>query len=242
MIQFFFAMLFQIINSNCKSDASSYAIEVIEYNSKQYYHNDTNLIKPFWNFSDKIWFWDSLAIEEVRELNITEEYKGASHKSYDIRHYRFCDLRKKSVYEFCTFEENPQFLRKYSFNDSLPVIGGWGFNFSRKFDKMEKVIYLTDTLINNRVNKRATIIQTINNIPYEIYCLFDCSRKGTCFDLSLGVSEKVGCPLVYYYYSSPLRKGLHMTSEVNLLRNHLTEKEEKVFNAWKKYAEMNPVK
>jgi hypothetical protein len=216
-------------------------IQVFEFITKHYEPAATELSKPFWDFKETIWFADSFAIEEIRQLNILEDSKGITCQSYDIRHYRFSDLRKQAIYEFARFNDTATLIRKYSYGDSVPVVGGWGFNYTRHWDYQGTTEAMPDTAIDNVAYKQAKIFRTVNNIPYIIFCYFNCDKMGTVFNLDPDLSKTIGCPLVKIYWSTPQKKGLHMTSELNFLSNSLTKEEQKVFTAWEKYAKENPV-
>jgi hypothetical protein len=215
-------------------------VEVIEYTTKHYYHQDSNLVNPFWDFKEKIWFADSFAIEEVRQLNIIEDSKGHNCKSFDIRHYRFSDLKKQLVYEFRYWGDTSTFIRKYNYRDST-LVSGWGFNFPRRLDTLGLMMNMKDTVFGNKTYKRAILSKNLNDIPYNVYCYFDCNRTGTHFDFCPALSNQLGCPLVKFYYSSPKRTGLHMVCEVKLVSNELTVEEQTVFNTFKLFAQNNPV-
>jgi hypothetical protein len=217
-----------------------HSIEITEYTTRHYYHQDTNLVNPFCDFKEKIWFADSFAIEEVRQLNIIGDSKGNNCKRFDIRHYRFSDLKKQIVYEFRYWGDTSTIIRKYNYRDSV-LVSGWGFNLPRRLDSLGTTIFLSDTSFNQKKFKRALISKTINEIPYRVICYFDCTRTGTPFDLSPGLSKKATCPLVKFYYSSPKRTGLHMVCEVKLVSNELTAEEQNVFSTFKLFAQNNPV-
>lgn len=242
----FFNLFLAIIFASCASGQPTRGVkmankaEVIEYIAKQYYPADTALLKPFWEFNDKVWVKDSFAIEEVRQLDIQENYKGVvTSQEYILCHYRFTDLRKGFVYEFGDFSDTALLIRKYTFGDSVKVFGGWGFNHNRISDGTSAI--LPDTLIDNITYKRVKVSRGTTDMPYTVLCYFRCDKKGTIFDLIPSLSKAVGCPLVKIYISSPVRKGLHLIHGVKFVADTLTENELKVFTAWEKYAAMNPV-
>ena len=215
--------------------------EVIEYITQHYQPDAKDLSTPFWIFKDKAWFKDSMAIEEIRELNIQEAANGKTTQEYIIRHYRFSDLRKRAVYEYISFSDTATLIRKYSYSDSVQVIGGWGFNYIRHLNYQGIVEKLPDTVIGDKDYKRTIISRYVNDLPYTIICYFRCDKKGTIFNMDPTLSKTIGCPLVKLYWSSPIKKGLHMSTEVNFLSDTLTVEEIKVFTAWGNNANDNPV-
>jgi hypothetical protein len=219
--------------------ASVKNIQVVEYITQHYEPAANDLSNPFWSFKDKIWFKDSVAIEEVRQLNIHENAKGIKSQEYAIRHYRFSDLRKGVVYEYKSFSDTATLIWKYAYRDSVQVIGGWGFNYVRHGDGTYEI--LSDTVIDDISYKRAKVSRGTKELPYIIICYFRCDKKGTIFNLDPFLSDIIGCPLVKIYNFSPVKKGLHITSEVKFLPDTLTSEELKVFAAWEKYANENPV-
>jgi hypothetical protein len=215
-------------------------IEVVEYIVKQYYPDAPNLSKPFWDFREKCWFADSFAIEEIRQLNITENTKGIKSQRFDIRHYRFTDLRKQMIYEFNTFTDSAKLIRKYAYSDSVPVVSGWGFNKAKNWEYKGNTELIADTIYDNNPYKRAKITKVLNDIHYTLLCYFDCARSGTIFNMDPDLSAKTGCPLVKLYYFSPQKKGLHMTLEVKFISSSLTKEEKKIFDAWRNFTDVNP--
>lgn len=142
---------------------------------------------------------------------------------------------------FLRWSDTTSLIRKYSDHDSVPEVAGWGFHFYRCPDTTGTTVFLSDTLLHQKHFKRAVISKSINGIPCPVECFFDCSRPHSPFDLSPGLSQQAGCPLSRLYYSSPLRTGLHFTSEVKLVSPELTPAEQQVFNTYKAYAGKNPV-
>ncbi len=221
-----------------QSAAPGKKIEVIEYIAHQYYPTDTTLAKPFWDFNDKIWFKDSLAIEEVRFIKMHEEPGGISCLEYPISHYRFSDLRKGFIYEFNSFRDSAGLIRKYTYADSIMPVGGWGFNYNRNGDGTH--VLLPDTVIDNVSYKRAKISRGTEDQPYIVLCYSRCDKKGTVFNLIPNLSTVIGCPITRTYVFSPRRIGLHLTQEVKFIADTLTAAEQRVFDAWEKYATLHP--
>lgn len=211
--------------------------EVVEYVTKHYKPDSRDLSTPFWEFKERIWVSDSFAIEEVRYINIEEDGYGKEKQSFSILHYRFSNLKKGWIYEYKNFSDTATLIRKYSYSDTIKVVGGWGFNYPRTGLSRENLINIQDTDINNASYKRLIVNRMDKDIPYTTICYFSCNKKGTIFSLDYSLSKIIGCPLVKIHNFSPLQKGLHITSEILFIRDYFLENEQKVFNAWKKKSE-----
>lgn len=216
--------------------------QVIENRHIQYHPADTALSKPLWDYSQKLWYQDSLAIEEVRYIKIATDSKNNTVKEYPIMNFRFNDLRKRTVYEYQNLSDTAKLIRKYSFDDtSIQMTGGWNFKHIRNWGHNGPATHLPDTIIDNVIYNRKSFFRGDEKFPYIMICYFRCDKKETIFTLDPFISKEIGCPLVKMYHYSPINKGMHIFSEVKIFANKFTPEEQKVFDTWKKYAEDNPV-
>lgn len=216
--------------------------EVIEY--KLYHHNpagdETSLI--FSPSIEKIWYRDSMAIETVSSGHTFIDKNGIREEN-SILWYRFNDLRSASVFEFKTFTDTARLIRKYSYLDtSIQIISGWNFPYKRKWVYRGDPESMADTVIDNISFKRFRLHTGSVKMPAIMICYFRCDKKGTIFTHDPYLSQLAdGCPLTHLYYYPVLKKGLHITADVRFVSDSFTAIEEKVFDAWAKYAKENPV-
>ncbi len=215
--------------------------QVVEYKSQFYDTVGNGFSKPFMIFKEKIWYKDSMAIESVSSQNIITDTNMKTTEQLIIIHYRFSDLRSRLVYEYKNFSDTAAIIQKYSYDDTIPILGGWNFKWLRKTDYNGTPEALPDTNIDNISYKRIRLSKITPDNSYAVICYFRCEQKGTVFNFDPSLSEKVGCPLVKKYYFSLSQKGKANSSEINFLSNRFTTEELKVFDAWEKNIKQYPV-
>ncbi|MBL7729542.1 MAG: hypothetical protein JNM88_00060, partial [Chitinophagaceae bacterium] len=124
-------------------------IEIVDYRFRQYTHEDTFLRRPFWDITERVWVKDSVAIEEVRKINIVSDSKGDT-TTYPIMMYRYTNLKTAEVYEFNAFLERSTLRRKYMLYDTVSVASGWGFKVNRRLSEGASIQFLPDTIVNGK--------------------------------------------------------------------------------------------
>lgn len=191
----------------------------------------------------KIWYKDSIVIEEANELSIyTDPYKNETWK-YLLDRYIFIDLRSKSFYEYSSFSDTARLLKKYLQEDSVHVDGGWNFYAYRNFMPSDGLETLPDTIIKgikySRVIKRSEFKHKGEEFKSSLIGYLRCDQKGTIVTLDRAFSEKMGCPLTRVETRSTPEKFSFIT-ELDFASKTLTKEELKVFSAWEKYAKENP--
>lgn len=217
--------------------------EVVELLLEHYQGIDTTLKHPFWVFRDKIWFCDSLAIEEVRYLSMLDS-ANIKTEEYKIRCYRFSDLRKDVFYEFRNFSDTASLIGAYSYKDTLPQWGGWMFRRNSHIEYEGQANDIPDTLIGGVHYKRLKTMSFRKNIPYVTECYFRCDQAGTNFNIDTALTRKTGCPLTktFSYPPVPTKSALRLNFEIRFLSDALTRDEQKVFKAWEKFVDEHPVR
>jgi hypothetical protein len=243
-LQYYLLISFVIFAScvSVKHKNSIKRTEVIQNRFQQFTSASNDLSKPILDFNEKVWYKDSMAIEEVRYQNVVTDSKNNTSVDYPIRNYRFNDLRKRTVYEYKSFSDTAAIIKKYSLDDtSIKLASGWNFKHFRNwgYDNVDK--NLSDTVIENVTYKRVQLRRTMLNFKYIMICYFRCDKKGTIFNLDEGISKITDCPLVKYYHIPLQKKGLNLFSEIIFSADKFTKEEQKVFDAWKKYANSNPL-
>ncbi len=204
------------------------------------YHPDSKQLYSIEIFPDlKIWFKDSLAIEEIKRVHQTQFDDNVTVID-SIHHYSFIDLRTKAVYEYTSFSDTATLIRKYVHADSIPF-ERWGFWIPTDL-KIEVKCALPDTLINKVYYKRLKLVLKQNNQDIQYVGFLRCDKKGTMFDLVNGFSDKVGCPLVRLDVILSSYPPYPLSNEIKFVSDTLSQEELKVFAAWEKNAKENPVK
>jgi hypothetical protein len=197
--------------------------------------------KSVHSFNQKVWFQDSLAIEEVgMYLSVTDTAGVTTQKTVTL-FYRFNDLRTKSIYVYGSLSDTAEVLRRYKQSDSEHLAGGWQFNFKRDISKSGDLDAIADTIIDN-VNYRRFVCKVNKPLPtsYSI-TYFRCDLINLPISFDKGVSGEVGCPLVKVFSYSTDKKQTPYSTEINLIRPTLNEIEKKVFKVWEKYAFDHPL-
>lgn len=217
--------------------------EVIEHILTHYNGVDTALKNPYWIFRDKVWCYKTMAIEEVRYLSILDS-SNVRKEDYRIQSYRFSDFQKDVFYEFRSFSDTASLIGAYSYKDTLPRSGGWMFKRNSHIEYEGDAKEMPDTVVGGVSYKRLKTMSFRKNIPYVTECYFRCDQQGTVFNIDKELSKKTGCPLTktFSYPPVPTNSALRLDFEIRYLSDTLTKDEQKIFDAWEKFAEENPVK
>jgi hypothetical protein len=142
-----------------------------------------------------------------------------------------------------TFSDTSKLISKYLFEDTtVRRTGGWGFNQNRKLNYVGDPHPLSDTVIGGIQFKRVQVFAERENHQFRVTQYFRCDRPNSIFTFDPYLSKKIGCPSVKYISQMRDNKNGALVLEVNFLRDTLTKEELKVFNAWEKYANENPVR
>jgi hypothetical protein len=200
--------------------------------------------KPEIEVISKIWYRDSFAIEEILSIKTDIDAYNVETTQYLKQYYRFNDLRNKKIYRFKTFNDTSVCYKKYNFAAKVEIEAGWGFNRTRKLRYDEVSKKLGDTIIDKVVYMRylLTTYDKKKN-KYHQVIFFRCDKNIEPFTYDLELSKKFGCPVVReYYYSDSTMRYCTTYSEIKFTSNILTTAENKIFDAWCKYAKEHPAK
>lgn len=239
------ASLLAIFISGCslgQTFSETSHIEVIDFRIMLFKEGDNKFKDPEAIHSHKIWYKDSIAIEEITSLSIHEDGDGVTTVSNIILFYRYSDLKTRNIYEYSSFNDTAAISANYSMDDTTMIVGGWNFMFDRKFNDKATYEIISDTAIHNVNYKRAKVLRGTKKIPYVMTYYSRCDKKATVFNQNIFVSKITKCPVVKMQTYYPLKNGVSTISEVNFLADTLTEKEQKVFDAWQRNEIENPVK
>lgn len=233
MVSAFFCCLFGCKEQKSKALSNNKGVIkdlVIFYDIKDsILHIDSTL-------KQKIWFKDSLIIDEVRDVVIYSDSK-ISTIDFKLKYYRFTDLRTKNVWIFSNFSDTAKAWKSYNIYDSTDIVGGW--DFKRKWeDRTFKFRFLRDTII-DQIKYKIYIAKgpdTTKNDALFAYAAE--SNMYPVFSLDYNLSNQIKLPVLKTDYSTNQEvTNRIVNSSLTLLCDTLTSEEEKVFTAWAKFAE-----
>lgn len=194
---------------------------------------------PYLSFANNVWYEDSVGITQISGLQSLQE--GARDTIYAVTlGYRFTDMRRKWAYEYRNLYDTAEIVRKYLQPDSLPVVGGWGFYrpAAIQFDSLRSV---GDTSIGGVTYLKHRYIQYFQGKQFLSEVLSRCDKKGSIFQLDLGVSNATGCPMVKGSTMTPDGRFPMSSVGIEFISNEFPDSVRRVFAAWKRNVELYPV-
>jgi hypothetical protein len=198
--------------------------------------------EPLWTVPVKIWYNDSMAIEEVATLHFITDSKNNTTQRIDINSYRFVDLRKRSIYVYKSFSDTAAIIKKYSFDDKTAETGGgWQFNTKKDSDYIGEHERLTDTTIADVKYSRIKLKRKWNELFFFSTLFFRCDILKSPFTFYSQLSQQIGCPAVKFLSEYPNHKKFSTLEEINFLRNQFTPDEMNVFSVWARNAADQPL-
>lgn len=225
--------------SNCNASRtladSGEAVESVSTFWKQ----KNNVDSPLWIISEKAWYQDSVGITQVCGI-FTSQIDTIVTTTIQTIGYRFVDLRKKCVYEYGSFSDTSSIKRKYRYSDTTVFAGGWNFA-TRTPTKFDSSYQLTDTIVNSITYKRRKLFFEFNHTRFESIGMFRCDNKITQFAIDTGISNKTGCPLVFFSMNPISKPNARLDQEVKYISNSFPDSVTKIFAAWKMNEKKFPV-
>jgi hypothetical protein len=210
---------------------------LVEYTSKMLDTIWTDSTKPVWAVPVKIWYLDSMAIEENASLNFITDSNNKTTIRIDILNYRFNDFRNKTIYVYGSFSDTATMIKKYSFNDTtVRIVGGWGFNHKREHDYIEGPQSMTDTTIEKVTYQRIRLKREREGHIYFTQLYFRCDSPTSLFTFDTRLSNKTGCPCVKFYSEFSNNRNVYSLREIEFIRDSLTNNELNVFKVWEQNA------
>ncbi|MCG2617126.1 hypothetical protein LZZ85_22715 [Terrimonas sp. NA20] len=193
---------------------------------------------------DHYWISDSMYISDINTA-VEKTKKGVTTRSVMVRLYVFVDYRSKTLFEYSSMSDTARLLGSHYLYDTFSLSTGFPFDITREDARksVKDTVRLPDTIIENKTYKRyMQKLDTMNRTEYLVFYLSCQSNPGVTFYPTL--AEKLGCPITIITGSlSPyLQAKPYMFTTRTLERDYLTQEEQKVFAAWRKYAEEHPVK
>lgn len=239
-MRIYFILLGLVISNllSCKSEKAISNSGVIS--EKLQVLDSTLNLHPALTIESKIWYRDSLAIEEILLTRFITDTSGKKTIETVVKHYTFIDPHTKSFYYYKNFSDTAKIIKKYAGVDSFTIDGGWNFYSERDIEYSGIPVILSDTVV-DKVNYKRISFSTKMGLHNSVSIgFFRCDKKSTMFKFDKSYSDKLGCPCVKVY-DYP-KQGRGMSREINFLSDTLSENELKVFAAWEKNAKDNPVK
>lgn len=188
---------------------------------------------------DHIWFQDSVGITQ---MSAVRSIQGVDKDTlFPIRlGYSFVDMRRRWAYEYRNLSDTAEIVRKYVKADSVGVSGGWNFN-RPSLVKFDSVQLIGDTVVNGITYRKFSCVlySRGERIPGDMYAR--CDRKGTIFQIDLGLSKTAGCPVVKSVLFTSDRMFPTQYSEIEFISNTFPDSIRKVFAAWKRNVQQYPV-
>jgi hypothetical protein len=214
--------------------------------SKKYALPGTGVFAPAREAKDYlIWYKDSAVILESQRLFITS-MNGVEQYKVKTDHYVYIDLRKRVYYDYTSFSDTARLIRKYTKPDSTYLDGCWNFLGNIKFLPETAFNNLPDTMIDGiphnayRWNVKDSASEGLVDITVTAFTR--CDKKSSMFSLEKMFSKKTGCPVVGWTFITQSAAIPGTLGWLKFNRNTLTPEELKVFAAWEKAAQANPVK
>jgi hypothetical protein len=195
-------------------------------------------------FSDtlKVWYKDSIAIEQVNRINIVTDTDKITRITNIPILYRYMDINKKMIYDYKSFSDTANVINKAVLPDSLMQDYGWSF-YSEKTPRIKGIPeMMNDTTLNNITYKRAKF-NFVWHDPTKHFIIgyFRCDGKGNLFSLEKSFSRQINCTLAKILDFKSGEANPFASKEVEFLSDTLSKEELKVFEAWERNARQNPV-
>jgi hypothetical protein len=215
---------------------------------------DTALKKFSIDFNKRdplIYFRDSLFIGERLVLNSHSTNGILDTSYYEVNYYQFGDLKTNTAMHFKTFTDTAKPIKVYIISkvdrDST-FKSPWDFyGYGKPINSESSAKILSDTVMNG-INYDRILTYSINktndqsDTSFVIYYA-SCKTNYSMFQFDISLSKKFanGCPIQmadFFWSNSSIKLRL----KYDFIRDTLTLKEHKVFDAWEKYAKEHPAK
>jgi hypothetical protein len=193
---------------------------------------DTTTSEPNLSYFYKMWFCDSLVIEEVKKMAIIEDTSGMKRSSLVVDHYAFINLGSKIYKYYRNLSDTAKPYSKYQGVDSFKFHGGWSFE-PQSLKIIGSAKDLSDTIIENIRYERTEFntIKGVQNCTTVGY--FRCDKKGTLFRFHELYKHQHGCPMVKVEDRANTNSKARMFSEIVFEKDSLSNLEKHIFETWK---------
>lgn len=225
---------------SCSSEKKNINSGIVSVKHQMFDTSTTPFLQPILTNDFRIWYKDSMAIEEVKLIRFITDTAGNESTETVVMHYAFIYPASKSFYYYKNFSDTAAIIKKYAGIDSFITDGGWNFYTKRNIEYTGFPDIINDTVINQVNYKRVKFNTQKEDNDYVSIGYFRCDKKRVIFKFDSDYSEKLGCPLVRID-DLPVEKGNPTRSELSFISDTLTKEELKVFDAWERNAKKYPV-
>lgn len=237
-------LVFVLGLTSCKTQYAPNSMGLVIQKVRTYDSSTNSFILPKYFKDFKIWYKDSLVIEEANHLTISTDAFQNETWEFILDKYIFIDLRNMSFYEYNSFSDTATLLRQYTQDDSVHIDGGWNFYSYTPLVPDYNPETLTDTTMYGVTYNRFKRSRTILNDDCKKISVFigylRCDKKGSIFQFDKAFGEKMGCPLVMYE-AKIIPDITWIKNELEFVADKLSPEELKVFATWEKFARKNQV-
>lgn len=198
--------------------------------------------KPTFTHYLKVWFKDSIAIEEITGVNTVTRNDTVISITYPLQFCRYVNLKTKTLYDYKHFSDTAKIFHKAALPDSLWTDAGWSFYTDKAPVIKDTPAPLCDTMVANVLYKRAKFCFSWHD-PQKDYIIgyFRYDLENRMFSLENAYCRKSNCTLMKYYnYRTGMSKPFG-SKEIVYLSDALSKEQLNVFAAWEKNEKENPV-
>lgn len=209
-------------------------------------------VLPAYERDRKVWYMDSLIIGEGAHVDIENDQRGNSIWNAYVGEYTFIDLRTKSYYEYLTFSDTAKIVDSYFEAEGGGNKRGWKFFSSNVLFPIGKTVNLSDTIMDGISYKRIQTIDSVKVPHGEDQKVKDstqiqlrigylrCDLPTSIFSMDKSVEKRLGCQVIRFDQIALSNQSV-ISTQIEFLPERLTEKEIRVFNAWKTNMKKYPI-
>jgi hypothetical protein len=190
----------------------------------------------------KVWYKDSVSVQKINRTNFVTDTTNVTKVSYSTMLFRFIDLKSRTLYDYKNFVDTALPFNKSSLPDSMMKDYGWNY-YSDKVRRIQKIQEnLNDTIIDNvnykriKFNFQGDDLQNGYKIGY-----FRCDRKAQLFSLEKVYSKELNCTMTKFVDFEHGRLSPHVSMQIEIISDSLSEKELKVLDTWERNIKKYPV-
>jgi hypothetical protein len=198
--------------------------------------------RPTFIDSFKIWYKDSIVIQEIHRTDSVITGQGNVSVTFSPILWRYIDLRSKTLYDYKSFSDTARMINKASLPDSGMRDYGWSFYLDDATQIQGVPEPMSDTAIDGVMYKRVKFNFAWHN-PQTNYAIgyLRCDGKGLLFSLEKSCAKKANCTTVKIFDFKGRKSKPWSSQEVDFISDSLTKDELKVFETWERNARQNPV-
>jgi hypothetical protein len=197
------------------------------------------LATPTFKQGHRVWFKDNWAIKEVKVTKFKTDTADRQTIEEVVEYYVFANLDSNFFYEYRSFSDTASIRKKYFERDTTQVSAAAELYAKKDITYNGIPEALNDTVIENIVYNRIKFKRQLGKNDIYTIAYFNCDLKNPLFVIYK--YDDKNCPIVKAYDYPPDLSAPVMSLEVKHLSDTLTLEEIKIFNAWQKNAEKNPV-